>query len=71
MSKFLPALARHSGEETVSQFVIPAEFRKTGRDPGSISSRYDAVFLDSGSLYSSRRSSGMMFFGSSGKWVPV
>jgi len=45
--------------EAVSQFVIPAKPRETGREPGSRSQRDDAVSLDSGSRYAARRSSGM------------
>ena len=44
------------------EFLIPAKSRETGREPGSRSLRYEAVFLDSGSLSASLRSSGMTFF---------
>jgi hypothetical protein len=43
-------------------FVIPAKPRKTGREPESRSASDDLVFLDSGSRYASRRSSGMTAF---------
>ena len=49
-------------KQTVSQFVIPAKSRETGGEPGPISSRHDDVFMDSGSLFASRRSSGMTLF---------
>jgi len=48
--------------EVVSQFVIPAKPRETGREPGSRSPRDDAISLDSGSRYAARRSSGMTDF---------
>ncbi len=48
--------------EAVSQFVIPAKPRETGREPGSRSTRDDAISLDSGSRYAARRSSGMTGF---------
>ena len=48
--------------ETVSQFVIPAKPRETGREPGSRSPRDDAISLDTGSPYAARRSSGMTDF---------
>jgi hypothetical protein len=48
--------------EAVSQFVIPAKPRETGREPGSRSPRDDAISLDSGSRYAARRSSGMTGF---------
>ena len=34
-------------KETVSQFVIPAKPRETGREPGSRSPRDDVISLDS------------------------
>ncbi len=45
--------------EAVSQSVIPATSRDAGSEPGSRSPRDDAISLDSGSRYASRRSSGM------------
>jgi len=48
--------------EAVSQFVIPAKPRETGREPGSRSPRDIAISLDSGSRYAARRSSGMTGF---------
>jgi hypothetical protein len=45
--------------EAVSQFVIPAKSRETGREPGSRSPRYDAHFLDSISRFAAHRSFGM------------
>ncbi len=54
------ATKRHSPRnEAVSQFVIPAKPRETGREPGSRSPRDDAISLDSGSRYAARRSPGM------------
>jgi hypothetical protein len=45
--------------ENVSQFVIPAKSRETGREPGSRNPRDDNNFVDSGSRYAAHRSSGM------------
>jgi hypothetical protein len=46
----------------IAVFVIPAKPRKTGREPESRSAWADLIFLDSGSRYASRRSSGMTAF---------
>jgi hypothetical protein len=64
---FLESLATHSSAllppwEAVSQFVIPAKPRETGREPGSRISWIDLVFLDSGSRNALHRSSGMMVY---------
>ena len=42
----------------IAVFVIPAKSRKTGREPESGSALDDTIFLDSGSRYALRRSSG-------------
>jgi hypothetical protein len=44
-------------KETVSQFVITAKLRGTGSEQGSSRSRDDTVSLDSGSRYTTHRSS--------------
>ena len=60
INQFTFALKAWSSQ-AVSQCVIPAKSRETGREPGSRSLRDDSISLDAGSRYSPHRSSGMTF----------